>query len=626
MKNRLLTTFFALIWQISTAQSDFAFSKIPPTLLKNADAVIRRFDLNFEVLDKGHAIQTEHKVITVLNERAEKYTNLPFFYDKIQEIDDLDGAVYDASGKLVRRIKKKDIADMKAYEEYVNDNRVKLLKFPRLAFPFTIEYTVKYRLNGTMFYPIFRPQESAHESVESAGFLVVMPTGMKFRVHENESAKLGRAEKNRWQFENIPAEVPESFAPVGHENTPEILCAPTDFALEGFEGNLETWKNYGLFIQKLAETRRELPPATIEKLKNLVADCPDDACKAERVYHFLQENTRYFFIGLGIGGWQPAPAAEVDALKYGDCKGLSNYLVAMLEAVGVDARYVVIRAGRENRAQFSDFPNAHFNHIIACVPNSGDTIWLECTSQTAPFGFLGEFTDDRPALLVAPDGGHLIHTPVYNERVNLTRRVTEISWDENGAARMRAQQHFEGNSQSLFSEISQVNPEFQKKYLYKLLEINDFEIDTFGFERKGGRLPSVNMMLRLRLPSFAPATGKRLFLPISLFSKTESPVSPDVPRKSPVQADSRGITEHDFTNFQVPPGFSIEGERPINIHLLSDFGNYELDFGIDEGRVSVTRKLVLSGQVFSPDRFPDLIDFLKNVAAADRTKLVLVRR
>jgi transglutaminase-like putative cysteine protease len=44
--------------------------------------------------------------------------------------------------------------------------------------------------------------------------------------------------------------------------------------------------------------------------------------KAKKIYQYLQNKTRYISVQIGIGGFQPVTAADVDRLGYGDCKGI----------------------------------------------------------------------------------------------------------------------------------------------------------------------------------------------------------------------------------------------------------------------------------------------------------------
>src|SRR6185312_11941569 len=124
-------------------------------------------------------------------------------------------------------------------------------------------------------------------------------------------------------------------------------------------------------------------------------------------------NTHYVGIELGIGGWQPFDAASVYKQRYGDCKALANYMVALLKEAGIHAYPVLIRAGADADPIDTDIACNQFNHVIAAALAGRDTVWLECTSQTLPPGYLSSFTADRNGLLLDDSGGHLVHTPVY---------------------------------------------------------------------------------------------------------------------------------------------------------------------------------------------------------------------
>ena len=70
--------------------------------------------------------------------------------------------------------------------------------------------------------------------------------------------------------------------------------------------------------------------------------------------------------------------------------------------------------------------NYFFAVAILCLPFKNDTTWVDCTSQTIPFGYLGDFTDNRTVLALTPQGGKLMHTPKYTAAVNLQSRKAEF--------------------------------------------------------------------------------------------------------------------------------------------------------------------------------------------------------
>ncbi len=197
------------------------------------------------------------------------------------------------------------------------------------------------------------------------------------------------------------------YGPALAEMVPVVYTAPTDFEIEGYKGNMNTWTEFGQWINQLNKGKTTLPDATVAKLKALVADAPDDLTKIQKLYNYLQSNTRYVSIQLGIGGWQPFEAGFVDKNGYGDCKALSNYMHSMLSSVGIKSYYTLIKAGRGEADMRVDFPSNQFNHAVICVPMAKDTVWLECTSQTESWGYAGTFTGGRHALMITPEGGKI---------------------------------------------------------------------------------------------------------------------------------------------------------------------------------------------------------------------------
>ena len=149
----------------------------------------------------------------------------------------------------------------------------------------------------------------------------------------------------------------------------------------------------------------------------LQTNLTDTYKKVAVLYDYLQKNTHYVLVTFGIGGLQPYEASYVARNKYGDCKALSNFMVALLKEAGIKSYPVAIWGGEEEREFVKDFPSHQSNHIICAVPIEKDTVWLECTtSQFLPAGYLSWFTANRFGLLISENGGSpRSHTSLFTK-------------------------------------------------------------------------------------------------------------------------------------------------------------------------------------------------------------------
>ena len=163
---------------------------------------------------------------------------------------------------------------------------------------------------------------------------------------------------------------------------------------------------------------------------------------------FVQDNIRYVAINLGIGGYQPHPAPEVFAHRYGDCKDKATLVRSMLREIGVDSYFVVINA--ERGVVTRDMP-AHngFNHVITAIklpdglndpsliatiqhPKLGRLLFFDPTNELIPFGQVGGYLQANYGLLVTPDGGELVELPQQSSAMNSIQRTAKLTVDATG--------------------------------------------------------------------------------------------------------------------------------------------------------------------------------------------------
>ncbi|WP_156810175.1 hypothetical protein [Nitritalea halalkaliphila] len=270
----------------------------------------------------------------------------------------------------------------------------------------------------------------------------------------------------------------------------------------------------------------------------------------------MQGRTRYVSIQLGIGGLVPFDAKSVEKNGFGDCKALSNYMGALLDEVGIPNFYTLIHAGEQNKPFFSAFPADYFNHAILAVPLEQDTVFLECTSQQTPFGFLGDFTSDRHALLITPEGGKLVKTPTYRAEVNRQKQVGNFQLDEGAnlsghvsMTRSALQSNLGGMLQLPYAKESAKMDWIQRMYRLPGLSVADY-----GFERSGNLLPEIHFQAELQAKKVGQLAGGRIILQPNQWNTLETGLRPaKETRESPFRI-SMGYTDEDEISYALPAG------------------------------------------------------------------------
>jgi len=618
-----------------SGQSDFNVDKINPTLIKDANAVVRVDELVWEIKSQGEAIQKIRTVVTILNETGEeKHGALFVRYDKFTKISDISGILYDAGGKQVKKLRNADIEDYGygSGGDDISDARVKLASFGKksYAYPYTIEYVYEARKRNMMMYPWWTPVSDEKSAVELSTYKIKAPAGFKFRYKEYndapamvKSTDADGSDLYQWTLKDYAVRKSDDFYPLPQEDrVPHMIVAPSEFEVQDYKGNFNTWADFGKFYHTLNAGRDVLPASILAEIKNVVKTAKSDREKAELIYKWMQSRSRYVSIQLGIGGWQTIDATTVANTGYGDCKALTNFTLAALRSVGIQGYTALIAAGKEEQIK-SDFPSNQFNHAIACALVDKDTLWLECTSQTTKPNFMGSFTGGRYALLVTPDGGKLVRTQDYKSGQNVRNSHAMVKLGETGDGVVDVQVLYTGlQHESRASVINSGSKEEQKKWL--LNHINLPSLDLQRFELTQGQDPSVTEKLTLNVRNCATKTGTRLFVKPSLLSRPFE--LPSVSERSSdfyLPVSEYNFTDLDTISYEVPANYKLETTLPA-FQIASAFGHYELKTTYENNKLICARKVVMNGGRYGSKDFAAWVDFLKKIRKADRVQVVFV--
>jgi hypothetical protein len=403
---------------------------------------------------------------------------------------------------------------------------------------------------------------------------------------------------------------------------PVVYVSPDQFEIEGYQGDMRTWTDFGKWISQINTGRNQLLPETVAMLKDKVKDCKSDYEKAKIVYEYMQQKTRYLNIAVGIGGWQTLPAETVDRLGYGDCKALTNYTMALLNAVGIKSYYSCIRAGTNVPDVDPAFPVNMFNHIILCLPAEKDTLWLECTSQHIPFGFIGDFTDDRDALIVTEDGGKLVHTRSYKPDENSVGRSTILTLGPTGDAGLVSKARYCGIKYDDNMSLLLAGTEDKKRMILDDINLPGTELYKFNYTEDRSNVPVLNENLEFGVMRYATISGPRMLVAVVPLDRQREVPKKVTNRKSNVVIRRTSVTV-DTVTVVIPDGFAVES-TPSEIKSESAFGSYSLKVSkVDDKKLQCIRRVELRKGIHPASTYNDLIDFFKKMAVSDNTKISL---
>ena len=603
-----------------------------PAASQTVDAVVVQSTTEVDCRDMRNTRISEQRVYRLLHERASDMAQFAIGCSKWQKLADFNGQVTDATGKVIRKFKKGDLKRSELSSSFADDFYTLSLDYTPPSYPITIEFNwVTEANNGNFGFPTFAPIEAYNTQVDHASYVLTAPAQMACRYHCRNTADqvtqstLGDGRiRYEAHMDNLPAIDNEPYSPSARETLPHILWAPGKFELHGVSGDMTTWQGFGAWIYSLLKGQQELSPEFKTQVHAMTDTCRTDRSKVEVIYNYLAQTTRYVSIQLGIGGWQPFPASEVCRTGFGDCKGLTNYLCAMLHEVGIPANYVVIR--NDQRHLITEFPSNQFNHAIAQVPLPGDTLWLECTASAfVPLGYVHENIAGNDALLIDDNGGHLVKLPTYAPEQNVSYNKARVTLQDDGSAKVDADMRYECRQYEDMLPLMSRTEQQRRDAMLSGINLSAVTLGDFTFteHKQSYTTPHIDVSMQLETRKLANITGSRMFVPVGIFHKITVPRALQQ-RVQPVSI-GYGYVDIDTLVVTIPEGYEVE-TLPQASSEVTPLGELSQTFEATDNTVTVvTRSLMRNGRYPATD-YATLRNLKTAVKRAYDQRIVLRRK
>ncbi|OCB71129.1 transglutaminase [Flavobacterium glycines] len=632
MKNVIIALVAVFSCTVCAQKSEYPIAAIAEELKDNANAVVRLEKTDINIASQRSMNVKTYRAITVLNQKGLSAVNGYENYDKTTTVKSIEAVVYDVFGNEIKRIKRKDFKDQSAAGEgtLFSDNRVLFLDYTPVNYPFTIVYQSEVATSNTAFIPKWYPVSEFYVSVEKSIFNISYPNNLGFKKKEINFSNFtiqkttDTATQLSYSASNIPALKSEPYASQSLL-FPRVMLGLEIFNLEGIDGNATSWIEFGKWWNsKILEGKNELSEETKNKMIALVGNEKDPIAKAKLIYNYVQQKVRYVSIQEGIGGWMPMSAKDVDRLGYGDCKALSNYTKALLEAVGVQSFYTKVYGDRYKIDIVSDFVSTQGNHIILAIPNGNNYTFLECTSQDDPFGYQANFTDDRDVLIIKPEGGEIVRTKNYEDNGNCQNSIGSYVLTEEGDLTGNIKMMSSGAQYGHKTNVEKLQPvEKEEHYKEYWDHINNLKIEKSSFSNDKEKIQFTENV-QISAKNYGSVLNGKMMFVVNVYNLNSNSVKRVRNRKSPFEIQ-RGYLDTDEVNVALPKGYKIEF-LPDNFELKGKFGECKTEVvKKEDGSLVYKRSLLVNKGVYSSAEYEDYRLFMEQISRNDNAKIILTK-
>ena len=584
----------------------------------------------FSVSSPTSANLEVRRSVRVFNDAGLEDAIFQQYTDQFRSITSFKGTVEKEGGKPLK-IKKEDLVTVSLASGLAEDGFVNAYK-PTAGYPFTVtyEYTMSFR-KGIASFPAFFPVSGEKVKVEKASYTLKVPSGMKINFYAEKADEVrkeeGKSDSYAWVIPVYEGYTDEALMPSWREIVPFVMACPVDFTYAGAHGSQGSWKDVGAFCFGLKEGTEDLPEGFAARLKEMTASAGSDLEKVRILYDYLREQTRYVSIQLGIGGYKPFPASQVQKSGFGDCKGLSNFMQAMLRTVGVPSYYTLVNTDRKDF--LPDYAGiGQMNHVMLCVPLSEkkDTLWLECTSPSLPLGYRHEDVAGHDVVVVTAEGGVPMRVPAYPDSLSRDYCDIDINLSADGSAKAAVRRSLYLDETERWIHIREWKSETQVSRLTSGLAVQPQSVvltgvqDNFRDYDGPGYCPWMQVDYTFETRQYATTGKDRLFVPANPFPMS---VSLQRGKRQNDLVCKRGSVSRDKTRIPIPEGYKVES-LPAPVSLDTEWGTFTASIQEEDGIVTILHEFCIKPFQESAGQYDGFRTFIRAVNKAYSANVVLV--
>jgi hypothetical protein len=604
------------------------------------NAVVLLDETTINVQENGDRIATYRRAVRILRPEGRDDAVPEVHFDDQNKLLSLHAWSISPTGQQYE-VKEKEFVETAPYDgEMYSEERIKFVKLAGTDPGAVVGWEFQQRERPYLFGDEWQFQEEL--PVKQARLNLILPHGWEAKTSwvRHEELKPQQPSQNSyiWEVADLPGIERQPMMPRLSSIYGRMMI--TYFAPAGINGVIHSWDDMGKWYTALAAGRRDPSPEIRASALQLTESATTPVQKVRAIAGYLQRKVRYVAIEIGIGGFQPHPAALTFKNNYGDCKDKATLMGSMLQAVGVDSYYVLVHTSRGRVTP--DAAVDQFNHMILAIKvpqastselhslvtlkNGEQVMIFDPTDEYTPVGQINRHLQGGYALVVTKDGGEMVKFPVLAPEINQVKRFAHLKLLPNGAVQGTVEVHLTGaGAWDLRYEMVHADQKKRREMLERGLAryLNGFVLE------KGTILnldsPDQELILQYDFTTTGYAkTADPLMLVRPRIVGEMGEYLDEKPRKYPFEFLSESL-DSDVFEFELPAGYKVD-ELPDPVKLDLGFARYQSKTEFTDGKLRYQREYRVSELQLPMERVGDLRKLFSVINADERASAVLKKQ
>jgi len=384
---------------------------------------------------------------------------------------------------------------------------------------------------------------------------------------------------------------------------------------------------YNMYRNFIQDVNTSSNPELKSFVDSITAGLTDELEIVKTIYTWVQNNIKYIAFEAGMDGFIPSQGFDVYKKRYGDCKGMSSVLNAMLQEKGIKS-YLTWVGTDDLPYTYTQEPSPVVdNHMVLTYKTKdGKNIILDATNNLKPFGVTPSSLQGKQVLIGINEKNYEV---VTLEEINAEENtlIDEIEIElENSTLKGTGKYHAKG----YFSEeygyyLSALNQLDQKDFVKELTlkGNNKYSLNDFELLQPIEQNHEIKLAYKFTLDDYIKVLNGEIIINPHMERALKNALIE--PEQVLYHYNSFKYAKKNTTTLKIPDGFTIN-KFPENFSIKRDEYEFTIDYTLNNNQLIIRENVTIHYRFLPESLFEQWNSDVKKTIKAYNNSIKLIQK